>query len=153
MATMHGIVIRGDEFTEFDMPTTMHNGATPSGNTIVGRYTDMSSGRSRAYLLKNGDFIPFDVPGSIFTQGWDINPSRRAVGFYQDADGRFHGFIVDRHWNFATLDYPTATLTRAIGINARGDVVGNYVDAANRTHGFLASEKDEHGHEGDERRE
>jgi hypothetical protein len=143
MNTMHGIVVQGTEFTAFDMPTSMHNGATPDGSTIVGLYTDMDSGKGRAYLLENGDFVPFDMPGSIFTAGWDISPSRRAVGTYQDAAGRFHGFIVDRHWKFGTIDYPGATLTRAFGINPRGDVVGNYVDSAKLIHGFLASRNDE----------
>jgi uncharacterized membrane protein len=138
MDSMHGIVVRDGEPTEFDMPTSMHNGATPSGNTIVGLYTDMDSGRGRAYLLRDGDFVPFDVPGSVFTAGWDINPSRRAVGVYQDQAGRFHGFAVDRRWNFTTIDYPGAVATRAFGINPRGDLVGNYVDAANRTHGYVA---------------
>jgi uncharacterized membrane protein len=141
MGTMHGIVVKGDAFTEFDMPTTMNNGTTPSGSTIVGLYTDMDTGRGRAYLLKDGEFVPFDVPGSTFTAGWDINPSRLAVGVYQDAAARFHGFKVDRRWNFETFDYPGATATRAFGINARGDVVGSYVDSANRTHGYLATGK------------
>jgi len=152
MDTMHGIVVNGTEFTEFEMPTSMHNGATPDGSIIVGLYTDMDSEKGRAYLLKSGDFVPFDVPGSIFTAGWDISPSRRAVGVYQDAAGRFHGFIVDRHWKFGTIDYPGAALTRAFGINPRGDVVGNYADSANRIHGFLASRNDEEDHEGDEPR-
>jgi uncharacterized membrane protein len=139
MGTMHGIAISGDEFTEFEMPASMHNGATPSGKTIIGLYTDMDSGRGRAYLLRSGDFVPFDVPGSTLTAGWDINPKGQGVGVYRDAAGRFHGFVVDRDWNFETIDYPGATATRAFGINARGDVVGSYVDSANRTHGFLAS--------------
>lgn len=138
MDSMHGIAIGGDEPAELDMPTTMNNGATPSGKTIVGLYTDMDTGRGRAYLLRGRDFIPFDVPGSRFTAGWDINPAGEAVGVYQDASGRFHGFLVDELWNFTTLDFPGAVVTRAFGINARGDVVGNYVDASNRTHGFLA---------------
>ena len=142
MGTMHGIVIDGTEFVEFDMPASMHNGATPSGKTIVGLYTDMDTGRGRAYLLDRGEFVPFDVPGSTFTAGWDINPARQAIGVFQDAAGRFHGFAVDRHWNFTTIDYPSATATRAFGMNADGDVVGNYVDAANRTHGFLVGGKD-----------
>jgi uncharacterized membrane protein len=150
MGTMHGIVVQGTEFNEFATPASMHNGATPSGKTIVGLYTDMM-GRGRAYLLKgDGEFIPFDVPGSTFTAGWDINPKRQAVGVYQDAAGRFHGFVVDRHWNFETIDYPGATATRAFGINARGDVVGSYVDSANRTHGFLASRKGGDDHDDDE---
>jgi uncharacterized membrane protein len=150
MDTMHGIVVRDDEFAEFDMPATMHNGATPSGKTIVGLYTDMDTGRGRAYLLDRGEFVPFDVPGSTFTAGWDINPARRAVGVYQDAAGRFHGFQVDRRWNFTTIDYPGATATRAFGITPRGDVVGSYVDAANRTHGFLAAGEHEHDNDREE---
>ena len=150
MGTMHGFVIRGTEFAEIDMPASMHNGATPDVSTIVGLYTEMATGKGRAYLLTNGDSVPFDVPGSTSTAGWDINPARRAVGVYQDAAGRSHGFLVDRHWNFATLDYPGATLTQAFGINPRGDVVGNYVDSANRTHGFLATEKDRDEHEAEE---
>jgi len=143
MGTMHGFVNQGDEFAEFATPASMHNGATPGGKIIVGLYTDMM-GRGRAYLLKSdGEFIPFDVPGSTSTAGWDINPARRAVGVYQDAAGRSHGFVVDRHWDFATLDYPGATLTRAFGINPRGDVVGDYADSANRIHGFLASRNDD----------
>jgi uncharacterized membrane protein len=153
MGTMHGIVIQGDHFTEFDMPASMHNGATPSGRTIVGLYTDMSTGRGRAYLINDGDFVPFDVPGSTSTAGWDINPSRRAVGVYQDAAALSHGFMVDRHWDFETINYPGATQTRAFGINAHGDVVGNYVDAARLTHGFLVSAIDGDDHEADECRQ
>ena len=153
MGTMHGFVNQGDEFAEFATPASMHNGATPSRRTIVGLYTDMSTGRGRAYLINDGDFVPFDVPGSTSTAGWDINPSRRAVGVYQDAAARFHGFVVDRHWNCETIDYPGATATRLFGINPHGDVVGNYVDAANRTHGFLASSQDGDEGEAEERKE
>jgi uncharacterized membrane protein len=150
MGTMHGFVDQGDEFTEFATPASMHNGATPSGKTIVGLYRDTTD-RGRAYLLKSdGEFVPFDAPGSTSTAGWDINPKRQAVGIYQDAAGRFHGFVVDRHWNFETIDYPGATATRAFGINSRGDVVGSYVDLANRTHGFLASRKGGDDHDDDE---
>ena len=138
MNTMYGMSMRGQETSELDMATTMNNGATPDGRTIVGLYTDMDTGRGRAYLLRDGEFIPFAAPGSRFTAGWDINPAGEAVGVYQDMTGRFHGFVVDASWNFTTVDFPGAVATRAFGINARGDVVGSYLDASNRTHGFLA---------------
>jgi uncharacterized membrane protein len=138
MHTMFGMTISGEAHGALDMSMTMNNGATPDGRTMVGLYTDMDAGRGRAYLVRDGEFIGFDVPGSAFTAGWDINAGREAVGVYQDASGRFHGFIVDAEWNFTTLDYPGAAATRAFGINARGDVVGTYIDTSNRTHGFLA---------------
>lgn len=147
METMHGIVIKGEDATALDMPAaSMHNGVTPDLTTIVGLYTDMETGKGRAYLLRNGDFVPFDVPGSTFTAGWDINPRGDVVGVYRDAAGGFHGFVVDAsrqdppsEWAFTAVDYPGAAATRAFGINAGGDVVGHYVDATGRTHGFLAS--------------
>ena len=138
MGSMHGIAVRDGEASVMDMAMTMNNGATPDGRTIIGLYTDMDTGRGRAYLESDGEFIPFDAPDSTFTAGWDINAGREAVGVYRDPAGRFHGFLVDAQWRFTTLDYPRAAITRAFGINARGDVVGNYVDASNRMHGFVA---------------
>src|SRR5204862_631736 len=120
------------DFSEFDMATTMHNGAMPDGKKIAGYYFDMS-GRNRAYLLDGINFIPFDVPGSTFTQAWDMNPSSEIVGLYRDAAGNFHGFLVDADWHFTTIDVPGASATRVFGINPRSDVTGSYVDAKNKT--------------------
>jgi len=151
MGTMHGIVITGENTTALDMPASMHNGSTPDLSMIVGLYTEMETGRGRGYLLWSGDFLPFDVPGSTFTAGWDINPRGDVVGVYRDAAGRFHGFVVDTSrqgaasdWVFTSVDYPGAAATRAFGINAGGDVVGSYADATGRTHGFLASRTGRH---------
>src|SRR6267378_4926914 len=104
MSTMHGMMATRKgfsefDFSEFDMATTMHTGATPNGKKIAGFYTDMS-GRGRGYLLDGINFIPFDVPGSTFTQAWDLNPSREIVGLHRDAVGKFHGFLVDDDWQF-----------------------------------------------------
>lgn len=141
MSTMHGMTATrkgaGEfDFSEFDMATTMYNGGTPDGKKFAGYYFDMS-GRSRGYVLDGINFIPFDVPGSTFTQAWDMNPSREIVGLYRDAVGNFHGFLVDDNWQFTAIDVPGATATRAFGINPRSDVVGSYVDATDKTHGFL----------------
>jgi hypothetical protein len=148
MSTMHGMMAtrKGSgefDFSEFDMATTMHNGATPDGRKIAGYFTDMS-GRGRGYLLDEINFIPFDVPGSTFTQAWDMNPSREIVGLYQDTVGQFHGFLVDDDWRFTTIDVPGATATRVFGINPRSDVAGSYVDTTGKTHGFLGRRSDGH---------
>ena len=135
MGTMHGIVVAHEGPTEFAVPASMHTGSTPNGKTIAGLYT--TGGRTRGYLLDNGNFIPFDVPGSTFTQAWDINPAGDTVGVYRDAAGKVHGFMVE-NWTFTTIDFPGATATNAFGINAGGDVVGSYV-ISGQTHGFLAS--------------
>lgn len=143
MGTMRGVMINGrdqSEVAEIGAFASMNNGSTPDGGLVVGLFTDMETGRGRAYLLYGDTFIPFDVPGSIFTAGWDVNASGEAVGVYRDAGNKFHGFL----WSglrFSSIDYPTATATRAFGINSQGDIVGAYVDAANRTHGFVVTRR------------
>jgi uncharacterized membrane protein len=142
MDSMRGVTINGrdqSEFTEIDAFGSMHNGATPDGGLIVGFDTDMATGRRRGYLLYGSTFLSFMVPGSTFTEAWDINPRGTVVGTYQDAIG-IHGFVWEK-LRFGAINYPAATATRAMGINSRGDIVGYYVDAAGRTHGYLASRK------------
>ena len=144
MGTMHGIMINGrdtSEVAEIGAFASMNNGSTPDGGLIVGLFTDMDAGKGRAYLLYGGNtFIPFDVPGSVFTAGWDVNAKGEAVGVYRDATNKFHGFLW-KDLQFTSIDYPAATATRAFGINSRGAIVGAYVDAAGKTHGFVASKE------------
>ena len=141
MASMVGVVINArnpSEFVEIDAFASMNNGSTPDGSLMVGFFTDMETGRGRGYLLYGATFIPFDVPGSISTSAWDVNPGGEVVGIYRDASNKLHGFLWER-LRFHSLDYPAATATRAFGINSRGDIVGSSVDAVGRTHGFVAS--------------
>jgi uncharacterized membrane protein len=56
------------------------------------------------------------------------------VGWYSDAGGKGHGFLLDQG-NYTTLDVPGATDTHANGINASGQIVGWYSDA-NGVHGL-----------------
>jgi len=71
----------------------MHRGATPDGNVIVGFYADMMTGHVYGYLLRNGMLQPYDVPDSLFTILWDINPKEDLVGNYRDTSGKVHGFL------------------------------------------------------------
>jgi uncharacterized membrane protein len=141
MGTMRGVTLKGwnlADVEEIDAHASMHNGATPNGKLIVGLFTEMDTMRGRGYLLEGDRFTPFDVPGSTFTAGWDINPGGNVVGVYRDAANRFHGFLWV-HDEFLSIDFPGATATRAFGINPGSDVVGTYIDAAGRPHGFLAT--------------
>lgn len=142
MSTMRGVMVNSrdaNDVAEIDAFASMNNGATPDGTVAVGLYTDMDTNKGHAYLLYGDTYIPFDVPGSTFTAGWDMNPSGEVVGAYRDAAaGRFHGFLW-KGLRFTSIDYPLAAATRAFGINPRGDVVGAYVDAANVTHGFITT--------------
>jgi len=119
-------------------PNSMHGGATPDGRTVVGFYTDMMSGNPHGYLLQSGVLQSYDVPHSIRTVIWDINPGRRFVGTYDDATGRRHGFLQLPDGSAPIIiDYPGAVATIAMGINPAGAIVGQYTDATGRTHGLL----------------
>jgi uncharacterized membrane protein len=124
-------------YTVFDVPSSMHNGATPDGSTITGLYSDMTTGLSHAYFVVNGDFQPFDFPGSNWTQGWDINPAGETVGQFRDSSGQFHGFLLAGGM-FSIVDPPGSIATAAVGINPAGVIVGWYTDAGGQTHAFVA---------------
>ncbi len=144
MGTMHGILVDNGNYIALDgsedgldVPASMNNGATPDGKVITGLYADMT-GKSRSYIVSGGTFTPFDVPDSIGTSAWDMNPSGEIVGVYSDASSKVHGFLMTRG-QFFSVDYPAQGVkaTRAFGINPQGDVIGAYVDSTGVTHGFL----------------
>jgi hypothetical protein len=120
-------------------PNSMHGAATPDGRTVVGFYTDMTAGNQHGYVLQNGVLQSYDVPLSIRTVIWDINPGRQFVGTYDDANGRRHAFLQPPDGSAPiVVDYPGAVATIAMGINPAGAIVGQYTDTTGRTHGFLA---------------
>lgn len=136
MTTMRGVVMGRHANEELNESASMNNGATPDGRRIAGLYTDMAN-RTAGYVVEDGVFTPFFVPGSIMTAAWDMNPAAEIAGVYRDAALRFHGFVRSGD-DYVTLDVPGAAATRAFGINARGAVVGSYV-AGGVTRAFLAT--------------
>lgn len=131
----------GSELTDSSksVPASMNNGATPDGRTIVGLWTDMMTGHSHGYLVQDGNFQSYDVPGSLGTNIWDINPAGAFVGVYTDSNKKAHGFLqLPDGPAPITIDYPNAVSTTAFGLNPGGAVVGQYTDTSGHTHGFLA---------------
>jgi hypothetical protein len=126
-------------FTGIDVPASMHTGATPDGSTVVGLYADltMMPPAAHGYVIQNGNFQSFDVPGSTFTQAWDINPTGNIVGEFRDGTGVFHGFLRTAD-GYTSIDFPAAIGSHAFGINPGGAIAGLYTDTNNVTHGFLA---------------
>lgn len=73
-----------------------------------------------------------DAANATFVFG--INDRGDTVGFYDDADGNFQGFLRDRRGHFTDIDAPGAELgTQVTGINERGEIVGT-VSCENRIH-------------------
>ena len=142
MASMKGVVIARRGNSEIEEFASMHNGATPDGRRIAGLWTNMMTGRGEGYVIDDGEFKSFMVPGSIFTAAWDVNSAGDVVGVHATGAGTvanpvvFHGFVRTGD-EYASIDVPEAVDTRATGINARGDVVGRFT-AGGKTRGFLA---------------
>jgi hypothetical protein len=119
------------------VPVSMNNGATPDGHTIVGLWTDMATGHNHGYVVQNGNFQSYDVPGSTSTYIWDINPAGAFVGVYHAS--RNHGFLQLPDGSAPiTIDYPNSVAASAIGINPGGAIVGQYTETSGHAHGFLA---------------
>jgi hypothetical protein len=137
MMSMFGMAVSRRGFEQIVEPMSMHNGATPDRQLIVGLYTDMVDNRGKAYVIRGGAFSPLEVPGATQTAAWDVSPSGLIVGVYRDGAGLFHGFHYDGQ-AFGRVDAPGATATRIFGVNVHGDMVGAFVDAAGQTHGFVA---------------
>src|SRR5262245_57749191 len=93
----------------------------------------MAMAPSLAFALA---FSPVDVPGATETQAFSINDSDQIVGFFSDAGGTSHGFLLD-NGVFTVIDPPGSTATIAFGINKRSQIVGAFSDAGGTTHGFL----------------
>ena len=74
-------------------PNSMHGGATPDGSVVTGFYVDMTTNHQHGYILQSGVLQTYDVPNSISTVIWDINPEQEIVGTYVDSSGKRHGFL------------------------------------------------------------
>ncbi len=62
-------------------------GVIVSREKLAGRVPHTSVGTFQQGLR------PLKVPGSVSTEGWNINQDGSIVGYYDSADGRRHGFI------------------------------------------------------------
>ncbi len=124
------------------VPDSMNNGATPGGDTIVGGWTDMATGHTHGYVVRNGSFQSYDVPGSTLTFIWDINPEGVYVGVYHTS--RNFGFVQPPDGSAPiTIDVPNSVNNSVIGINPRGFIVGQYVDTNGHTHGYVGVPMDQ----------
>jgi probable HAF family extracellular repeat protein len=82
-------------------------------------------------------FTVITIPGSPGgAQATGVNNSGNVCGFYIDAMGTNHGFLLIGS-QLTTLDAPNSTFTQALGLNNKGQVVGAFMDQEGNTHGFV----------------
>src|SRR4030095_6329598 len=149
--SMHGITIDkngastaiDDEVRGVQFGGGMHPGLTANGKKPVDFWWDHSVDRSRGYEIEKGKFVSFDVPGSRYTQAWDIGASGDVGGFYGEGDVVANPTLHARGFlkigdSFQSIVYPKSIDTRAFGINPAGAIVGASQTADGHTHGFVA---------------
>src|SRR5690242_20278038 len=142
----HGYILRDGIFNSLDAPGANFTVASAINNlgTIVGIASSASAlgpelfvpGNTHGYIIRNGKFTVFDVPGAVFTVAIDVNSHGDIVGRYNTPDGRAHGYLLE-HSKFSRIDVPGSALSFATGINSHGDIVGKYQSMDGISHGYL----------------
>jgi hypothetical protein len=137
----HGFTFSGS-YATVDAPGTAFNqllGINDGGTAVGYSSTDPTGATLQlAYKESGGTFTYLNslLPaGAQNNQAVGLNNAGMVVGFFQDASGTFHGFLVAGS-SETTLDYPGAMDTQAFGINNHGEIVGIYFDASMVQHGF-----------------
>ena len=109
-------------FLYIDLPTALNleyfflHGLNES-RSVVGRAKEVGD-VPRTYVGNPLNLRELRFPGSVSTEGWNINQDGSVVGHYDSADGRRHGFIA-RPADAAASDHfsNTYTVTLSKGLN------------------------------------
>jgi uncharacterized membrane protein len=123
----HGYILDGTNLTTLDDPNgtnTAALGIEPnSASVVVGYYKNSSTQQYRGFLYESGTFKDILGPkGAISSNADAINDQGWIVGYYEDSNGIYHGFLLQGK-KYTTLDVPTATDSYAFGINNKGNIV------------------------------
>ena len=104
-------------------------------------YTLSADGEKEvAFTLIDGVFMRHDFPGSQKTHFYALGNDGRAAGHYQDADGMYHGVILE-DGELRQYDFPDSAQTFIYGISdATGALTGNWIDASGVQRGFSGDE-------------
>jgi probable HAF family extracellular repeat protein/YD repeat-containing protein len=131
--------------TRLDVPGARSTSAVKINDRgqVVGFYTQTTlledpNARRRGYVLdlNHGRFVRIDAPGAADTQPTGINNRGQVAGQYQDADGRFHGFVWEQG-RFRTIDAPGAVATSLADVNDREQLLGTRVEPDGTFRGFV----------------
>ena len=94
----------------------------------------------RTYVGSFAGRHELQFPGSVSTEGWNINQDGSIVGYYDSADGRRHGFIArpgaqvddesvlpfaDPNYTFESIDVPGVDFLALTASSDFGDYAGN----------------------------
>jgi PEP-CTERM motif len=110
--------------------------------TIVGQYSDSSTGTSPGFVFSKGSFTTLNPVANdmqVFAQG--VNNNGLAIGFYNTDGVHDHGFLFNSSTSsYTLLNDPTVAnllFTQFLGINDHNEAVGYYQTIDGSQHGFL----------------
>jgi uncharacterized membrane protein len=102
-------------------------------------------GAIHGYVFDGERYRTIDVPGATRTEAWDITNSGDVIGYYANADGRLHGFRLDKRGKYTKFDDPDGDLENDLtGGNDRGVTVGSllrYDPTMGEAHGYLRDKR------------
>jgi probable HAF family extracellular repeat protein len=139
----HGFFNSMGTYTTVDFAGTAFNQLLgQNDNGMASGYYSMSQNNTTPdtpYIYNEtlNTFSVVTIPGSPGgAQATGINNENDICGFYIDAMGTNHGFLINGS-GLTTLDAPNSTFTQALGLNNKGQVVGDFMDQDGNTHGFV----------------
>jgi len=135
----HGFLFDHGVYTSLDHPngfSTFPNDINDKGD-IVG--WTMDYGIPLGFILKDGVFADYDVPGYEFgSMVSGVNSKGEVTGTLHSSGVDITGFVDDGR-TLTVFKFPSSTITRPTGINDRGQVVGSYiVPGQSIIRGFIA---------------
>jgi len=143
----HGFYRNQGSYTTVDYPGSQFNQLLGQNDMWqAAGYYSLSQDNSTpdfpyVYDEMGGVFQVITIPGAVGgAQATGVNNSQQVCGFYIDANGVNHGFLLS-FGVLVTLDVPGSTFTQALGLNNQGQVVGAYLDANGNSHGFIWTSK------------
>jgi hypothetical protein len=113
-----------------------------NAGTIVGQYTDSTTGTTPGYRLSGGSYTTLTpLPTAAVTNAQGVNNSGLVTGFYSLDGVHQHGFFYNSATNSFSLvadpNIPNLVLTQFLGLNDNGLAVGYYQLPDGSQHGFL----------------
>ncbi len=148
----HGFLFDHGVYTSFDFPdgfSTFPSDINDKGE-IVGHWWKVEQHlisqlrgfhgyNSGGFILENGVYIDYDVPGYEFGSLLSgVNSKGAVTGSLYSSAVDIAGFVDDGRTR-TIVQFPSSTYTIPIGINDRGQVVGSYiVPGQSITRGFIA---------------
>ncbi len=102
----------------------------------AGNTRSLDGEKTIGFTLTDGVFTTYDFPGSVNTFFYALDNVGKAAGHYKDADGLYHGIILE-NGELRQYDFPGAAETHIYGLSDEtGALSGNIVDAAGVFHAF-----------------